>query len=252
MCGLDMHTVAIQQSLIMLSLVYSFAVLPLQTEFEEQPECCTMSAEELSSMVSSLPAVINENMIVKVIETIHKTFSRTRKTAGMKTCLEVLLQPHVQRLNLNGLFFKMRLQGTINTTIRNVVCSCVASMKNLMTLNMVSKCSDDILCVMSKECPEISEVNISISDLVTDKGLKALAKGCPKLENLGIYKCWIITAEGIAYVLKHSKNLKKLKCDQLGAVLISEFSDTRDTFKITHFEQTHVRYFSFLQYFSPF
>lgn len=169
----------------------------------------------------------------------------------MKTCLGVLLQPHVQRLNLNGLFFKMRLQGTINTTIRTVVCSRVASMRNLMTLNMVSKCSDEILCVLSEKCPEISEVNISISDLVTDKGLKALAKGCPKLENLGIYKCWIITAEGIAYVLKCSKNLKKLKCDQLGAVLIREFSDTTNTFKLTHFEQTHVRYvLTFVQYFS--
>lgn len=244
-CDWDMYTVAIYQSLIMLSLglLTLFNTLPSQqTQVEEQQESCEISAEELSSMVSSLPAVINENMIVKVIETIHKTFSRTRRTVGMKTCLEVLLQPHVQRLNLNGLFFKMRLQGTINTTIRSVVCSRVASMKNLMSLNMVSKCSDEILCVLSEKCPEISEVNISISDLVTDKGLKALAKGCPKLENLCIYKCWIITAEGIAYVLRCSKNLKKLKCDQLGAVLISEFSDAKNTFKLTHFEHTHVRH----------
>lgn len=116
-----------------------------------------------------------------------------------------------------------------------------------MTFNMVSKCSDEILCVLSEKCPEISEVNISISDLVTDKGLKALAKGCPKLENLGIYKCWIITAEGIEYVLRFSKNLKKLKCDQLGAVLINEFSESKNTFKLTHFEQTLVRH-SFVQY----
>lgn len=110
-----------------------------------------------------------------------------------------------------------------------------------MTLNMVSKCSDEILCVLSEKCPEISDVNVSISDLVTDMGINALAKGCPKLENLGIYKCWNITTEGIANVLKHSKNLKKLKCDQLGAVLISDFSESKNTFKLTHFEHTQAR-----------
>ncbi|XP_045114167.1 F-box/LRR-repeat protein 4-like [Portunus trituberculatus] len=210
----------------------------LAVQLEEDPECHKMSTEKLSAMVSALPAVINENMIVKVIETIHKTFSRTRRTVGMKTCLEVLLQKHVQRLELNGLFFKMRLQGTINSTIRNIVCAQVTTMRNLMTLNMVSKCSDEILCVVSEKCPEVSDVNVSISDLVTDAGIKALANGCPKLENLGIYKCWNITTEGIAYVLKHSRNLKKLKCDQLGAVLINEFSTSKSTFKLIHFEQT--------------
>ncbi|KAG0710510.1 F-box/LRR-repeat protein 4 [Chionoecetes opilio] len=214
----------------------------LAVQLEENSECCTISTEELSSMVSALPAVINENMIVRVIETIHKTFSRTRRTVGMKTCLEVLLQPRVQRLELNGLFFKMRLQGTINSTIRNTVCVHVASMRNLMTLNMVSKCSDEILCVMSEKCPEVSKVIVSISDLVTDQGIKALAKGCPKLENLGIYKCWNITTIGIAYVLKHSKNLMKLKCDQLGAVLISDFRKSKNTFKLTHFEQTQAMF----------
>ena len=199
-------------------------------------------------MVSALPVVIIENMIEKVIETIHKTFSRTRRTIGMKTCLEVLQKKCVQRLELDGLVFKMRLQGTINSTIRNIVCAQVATMRNLMAINMVSKCSDEILYIVSEKCPEVSDVNVSISDLVTDAGIKALANGCPNLENLSIYKCWNITTEGIAYVLKHSKNLKKLKCDQLGAVLINEFSTSKNTFRLTHFEQTQVRKSTFFSF----
>ncbi|XP_042239996.1 F-box/LRR-repeat protein 20-like isoform X2 [Homarus americanus] len=210
----------------------------LAVELEEEPESCQVSAEELSSTVASLPAVINENMITKVIETIHQTVSRTRRTIGMRTCLEVLLQPHVQRLDLSGLFFKMRLPVAINMTIRNVVREQVGSMKNLMILNMVSKCSDEILCIVSQKCPNITEVIVSISDLVTDEGLKALALGCPKLEKLGISKCWEVTTDGIAYALQYGKNLQKLQCDQLGAVMINRFKKSNTTFKLTHFEQT--------------
>lgn len=199
-----------------------------------------MSAEELSSIVAALPSVINENMITKVIETIYQTVTRTRRTIGMRTCLEVLLQPHVQRLDLSGLFFKMRLPGAINMTIRHVVLESVGNMKNLMILNMVSKCSDEILFIISKMCPNIIEVIVSISDLVTDKGLKALALGCPKIEKLGISKCWEVTTDGIAYVLQYGKNLQKVQCDQLGAVIISRFKESDATFKLTHFEQTQV------------
>lgn len=216
--------------------------LILQVDVEECPESCEVSAEQLCSMVSSLPAVINEHMITKVIETIHQTVSRTRRTIGMRTCLEILLQPHVQRLDLSGLFFKMRLPGAINMTIRDTVCNCVGRMTNLTVLNMVSKCSDEILFIVSQKCPDIVEVIVSISDLVTDKGLKYLATGCPRLEQLGIYKCWEVTTEGIAYVLQHTKNLKKLQCDQLGAVMINKFRKSNLTFKLTHFEQTQVSY----------
>ncbi|XP_071548516.1 uncharacterized protein [Panulirus ornatus] len=219
-------------------MVMAETIHRLAVELEEAPENSQVSAEELSTMIASLPAFINENMITKIIETIHQTVSRTRRTIGMRTCLELLLQPHVQRLDLSGLFFKMRLPGAINMTIRNVVCDRVGSMKNLMILNMVSKCSDEILCIVSKECSNIIEVNVSISDLVTDKGLKAVAVGCPKLEKLGIYECWEVTSEGIAYVLQHGKNLQKLQCDQLGAVMIRKFRKSDATFKLTHFEQT--------------
>ncbi|XP_045597129.1 uncharacterized protein [Procambarus clarkii] len=210
----------------------------LAVELEEVPESCQVSAEELSSIVAALPSVINENMITKVIETIYQTVTRTRRTIGMRTCLEVLLQPHVQRLDLSGLFFKMRLPGAINMTIRHVVLESVGNMKNLMILNMVSKCSDEILFIISKMCPNIIEVIVSISDLVTDKGLKALALGCPKIEKLGISKCWEVTTDGIAYVLQYGKNLQKVQCDQLGAVIISRFKESDATFKLTHFEQT--------------
>lgn len=220
-------------------MVMAGTIHQLAVELEESPETCTVSAKEVSAVVASLPSVINENMITKVIETIYQTMSRTRRSIGMRTCLEVLLQPHIQRLNLSGLFFHMRLSGEINKTIRNVVRDTVVNMKNLMVLNMVSKCSDEILFIVSEKCPNVVEVNMSISDLVTDKGLKALALGCPKLEKLGISKCWEITTEGIAYALQYGKNLQKMQCDQLGAVMISAFKKSDATFKLTHFEQTH-------------
>lgn len=211
-----------------------------QVDLEEGVESFKVSEEQLASIVESLPAVINENLITKVIETIHQTVSRTRRTIGMATCLRVLLQPCVQTLDLSGLFFKMRLPGAINMTIRSIVLKQVESMKNLTVLNMVSKCSDEILHMVSQRCKGIVDVNVSISDLVTDAGLKALAVGCPKLEKLGIYKCWEVTTEGIEHVLRHSKNLQRLQSDQLGSVLINKFYKSDIEFKLTHFEQTQV------------
>lgn len=134
----------------------------------------------------------------------------------------------------------MRLPGSINAGIREVVSSQICAMKNLTSLNMVSKCSDDILAVVCKHCPDLTDLNVSISDLVTDLGMKSVAKGCTKLETLGIYKCWEVTPEGIAFVLRKAHNLSKMKCDQLGAVIISTFKESATTFKLKHFEQTHV------------
>ncbi|XP_037781610.1 F-box/LRR-repeat protein 2-like [Penaeus monodon] len=210
----------------------------MAVELEEGVESFKVSEEQLACMVESLPGVINENLITKVIETIHQTVSRTRRTIGMATCLRVLLQPCVQTLDLSGLFFKMRLPGAINMTIRSIVLEHVESMKNLTVLNMVSKCSDEILHIVSQSCKGIVDINVSISDLVTDAGLKALAVGCPKLEKLGIYKCWEVTTEGIEHVLRHSKNLQRLQSDQLGSVLINKFYKSDTEFKLTHFEQT--------------
>ncbi|XP_066956396.1 F-box/LRR-repeat protein 20-like [Macrobrachium rosenbergii] len=220
-------------------MVMAQTIHEISVELEESPETCRMSVNDLSEMVASLPSIIDENMITKVIETIHQTVSRTRRAIGMRTCLQVLLQPHVQRLDLSGLFFDMRLPGNTNFVIRNVVSERIGKMKNLTVLNMVSKCNDEILNIISKQCPCILEVIVSISDLVTDAGLIDLVNGCPKLEKLGIYKCWEVTSEGIAYILLHGHNLEKLQCDQLGAVMISKLRRSENTFKLTHFEQTH-------------
>lgn len=211
----------------------------LCVEIEENSEVCTSTTEaEIADMIRALPSIINENMIMKVIETIHQGVSRTRRTIGLRTCLTVLLQPRIQRLDLSGLFFKMRLPGAINTAIRDVVSHKVSLTKNLSIFNMVSKCSDEILNVLSKNCPDIIEVTVTISDLVTDEGLKAISLGCPKLEKLGIYKCWEVTDKGIFSVLKNSKNLKEMQCDQLGNVLLSKFRKTETFFNLTRFEQT--------------
>ena len=60
-------------------------------------------------ITSSLPSLINERIIVKMIDTIQATIKRTRRTIGLLTCLEVLLQSHVQTLNLSGLFFQVNI-----------------------------------------------------------------------------------------------------------------------------------------------
>ncbi|KAK4296507.1 hypothetical protein Pmani_030997 [Petrolisthes manimaculis] len=211
----------------------------LAIELEETKDECSTRTEELSQQINSLPGVIIEQLVTKVIEIIQQSFSRTRRPVGLRTCLVVLLQPAIQRLDLSGLFFRMRLPGSINGGIREVVSSQISGMKNLTSLNLVSKCSDDILAIICKHCPDLTDLNVSISDLVTDQGMKSVAIGCTKLETLGIYKCWEVTSEGIVCVLRKARNLSKMKCDQLGAVIISTFRKSATTFKLKHFEQTH-------------
>lgn len=200
-----------------------------------------MDKKSLSKLAASLPAVFVEQVIVKVVESILRNVHRCRQTIGLRTCLEVLLQPHVTKLDLSGLFFKMRLPSHINSSIRGVVCRNVCQMENLTYLNLVSKCDDDILMTLGKYCKNILTISISISDLVTDKGITYISDGCPLLEKLEIYKCWGVSVNGVKYALENSTNLQKLHCDELGHVFLRYMRNTNKKFKLKHFEQTYVR-----------
>ncbi|XP_076065704.1 uncharacterized protein LOC143039483 [Oratosquilla oratoria] len=210
-------------------------------ESNPDPERQIATTKTISSMISMLPSFIVENIIIKVIETIHQSVGQKRRAVGLITCLEVLLLPQIQRLDLSGLFYNMRLPGSINEGIRNITLERVQSMKNLTILNMVSKCSDEILTKVSENCKELCDVNVSISDKVTDLGIETLVNGCKKLQRLGIYKCWEITPEAIQFVLLHAAFIKELLSDQLGAVL-SRLRHSKKAegkmFRLTYFDQT--------------
>lgn len=211
-----------------------------QVKMELQHYSKCVNKEDLKRLISELPFIFVEQTISKVIETIHKTVERSRRSIGLQTCLEVLLQPHISRLDLSGLFFKMRLPVHINTTIRTIVGQNIISMKNLTYINLVSKCDDEILLAISENCKNILDIVINISDLVTDKGMKYIAKGCEYLERLEIYKCWGISIEGVKSALTHLRNLKELHCDNLGNVFLYHLKRIEKVFNLNHFEQTCV------------
>ncbi|RXG73558.1 hypothetical protein Avbf_01747 [Armadillidium vulgare] len=208
----------------------------VKMELDHYSKC--VNKEDLKRLISELPFIFVEQTISKVIETIHKTVERSRRSIGLQTCLEVLLQPHISRLDLSGLFFKMRLPVHINTTIRNIVGQNIILMKNLTYINLVSKCDDEILLAISENCKNILDIVINISDLVTDKGIKYIAKGCEYLERLEIYKCWGISIEGVKSALIHLKNLKELHYDNLGNVFLYHLKNIQKVFNLNHFEQT--------------
>lgn len=204
-----------------------------------------MDKPTLNMLISNLPALFVEHMIIKVIETVHNSVQRCRRAIGLQTCLEVLLQPHISQLDLSGLFFEMRLPVHINSTIRKVVQEKIIRMTHLSYINLASKCDDEILLAISKHCPNISDIVISISDLVTDKGMGYIANGCPNLRRLEIYKCWGVTPEGVKSALIYCPNLCELHCDDLGNVFLRHLKGTEQYFKLKHFEQTCVSMLSF-------
>lgn len=95
----------------------------------------------------------------------------------------------------------------------------------LVELNLSSKCTDEMLIELAKNCKNIEVLGTPISD-ITDKGLLALcgiclneelsnSDGCFQLIRISVQNCDKITAKGVGCLLRNLPKLQYLYYDRL-------------------------------------
>ena len=96
---------------------------------------------------------------------------------------------------------------------------------NLSKLVLTSKCSNDILETLGKNCFKLKDLYISLSEMVTDVGLEWLVpkgmdvSGCPQLVTLDLIKCWNVSPSGARLLLLELKKLRKLLYRNMKSVM---------------------------------
>jgi len=110
-----------------------------------------------------------------------------------------------------------------------------------------------LLATVGAACPALQEINVSLSEQVTDVGLTSLVP-CSSLASVDLLKCWGVTPRGIAGLLLGLPRLRKLYYANMKAVMevlrarrgtsdpststSSNSTSTTSTFLLDHFDSS--------------
>ena len=210
------------------------------------------SRDVLQTLLSDLPAVLVDPLLHTTVtlllkpETEFRYWGRHAPAPGLHVALRLLPQASTNSLELGALFSGARLSKDTNTLCRAALVSSLSRTSNLTKLVLSSKASNDILEVVGKFCSLLSELHISMSELVTDSGLASLVPsvsrpyspvenaeagsgaetqswsenpGCPRLVIIDLTKCWNVSPSGAKTLLLGLRNLRKLIYSNMKCIL---------------------------------
>ena len=205
----------------------------------------------LERLMEEVPGVLLESLLPTAISQLvrEKERARSAPVPGLTVALQLLPQPNISQLDFGSLFTGARLSRVSNSACRAALVSSLARVSKLSKLVLSSKCTNDILQTLGLNCPLLTELHISVSDLVTDAGLACLVpsvsrsfsngetgeaeeswnRGCPQLAILDILKCWNVTPSGAKLLLTSLKRLKKLLYSNMKGVLESVVAESGQT-----------------------
>ena len=204
-------------------------------------------SDGLERLVEDVPGVLLESLVTSAITQLLREKDRVRSAPvpGLSVALQLLPRPNISQLDFGSLFTGARLSRASNSACRAALVTSLARVNKLNKLVLSSKCTNDILETLGHNCPLLTELHISVSDLVTDAGLACLVpsmsraystgeeevketektwtrnRGCPHIAILDILKCWNVTPSGAKLLLTSLKKLKKLLYSNMKAVLES-------------------------------
>ena len=233
------------------------------------------SREVLQTLLSDLPTVLVDPLLHTTVtlllkpETEFRYWGRHSPAPGLHVALRLLPQASTSSLELGSLFSGARLSRDTNTLCRAALVSSLARTTNLTKLVLSSKTSNDILEVVGKFCSLLTELHISMSELVTDSGLASLVPsvsrpyspvedaeaedtetkswsqntGCPRLVIIDLTKCWNVSPSGAKTLLVGLRNLKKLIYSNMKCILEGFVHEEK---KIKPFER--IEYFDSSEY----
>lgn len=97
--------------------------------------------------------------------------------------------------------------------MNSLVLSLARKFTNLEVLNLrqdTPQLQDAAIEIISKNCPDLQDLDLSKSFKLTDFSLYALAHGCPNLTRLNISGCSAFSDNAVAYLARHCRKLKYL------------------------------------------
>jgi len=216
---------------------------------------------DLSQTLKELPTNLLENIILTTTNLLTKQVDLYRNTLGLTTAIQLLPQPAVSQLDFGQLFTGARLSRSMNTSCRAALRSSLARTVNLSKLVLSSKCTNDILEILGKNCAVLTELHISLSELVTDAGVAWLVpfvaqtysgggvstqdwsphSGCPKLVTVDLLKCWNVSPSGAQILLLGLKKLRKLLFSNMKSViegLLKTGENSHGPFPLEYFDSS--------------
>lgn len=193
---------------------------------EALPEVPELS-RQFSVSINSLPTTLLERIIPMVLRAMAMALRRRRAHRGLLKAIECLPQPGLRKLDIGALFADVRLFGPVNTQCKLLLTQAFQNLPHLTHLNLVGKCTDEMLREIAQHCPNLLELNVPVSD-ITDRGLMALCgesldengrdqglSGCRHLRKLGILNCDRVTTMGVAGALRYLNELTSLVYDKM-------------------------------------
>ena len=131
---------------------------------------------DLERLLEEVPGVLLESLVPTSVSQLvrEKERARSAPVPGLTAALQLLPRPHLSQLDFGSLFTGARLSRASNAACRAALVSSLARVSKLSKLVLSSKCTNDILQTLGHNCPLLTELHISVSDLVTDAGLACL------------------------------------------------------------------------------
>lgn len=195
--------------------------------------------DDLRQTLAELPTNLLESIILTSTNLLTKQVDRSSRSDGLPTALQLLPQRAVTQLDFGQLFTGARLSRTMNSLCRAALTSSLARTVYLTKLVLSSKCTNDILETLGRNCARLTELHISLSELVTDAGVSWLVPcvsqtfragdvspdgwsphaGCPLLVTIDLLKCWNVSPSGAQLLLLGLKKLRKLLFSNMKSVM---------------------------------
>ncbi|XP_071443750.1 uncharacterized protein [Hetaerina americana] len=221
--------------------------------------------KEVELHLDGLPGPILEVVLPEVLHQLLIKLINKKTTKGLIVALDALLRPSLKSVDLGKLFYGTRLPRKITQPCEALLPTKFMYMKNLCELELLSRCTDDILLTLARCCTSLKKLDISYSDLVTDDGLRYLCgqtdneesdcngpcKGCKEIEWLGLQKLWETTVDGVLVVVENLPKLNYLRYDQIGEIFSRKLNGNKCSFseskipkllkeyRLTLFDQTY-------------
>jgi len=174
----------------------------------------SLELASIRCMLDNLPVPLLELLIGQLTSLL---IGRDRQTTAFYASFSSFPIQNVTVLDFSRLFHGFRLKRSQNTMFKEFVVDIVMQATHLSKLVLIGKCTDKILSQLGLSCPRLRELNISLSDDITDLGLKDLlprssqgTQGCSSLRLLDLTKCWTISPSGATDLILHLPQLKRL------------------------------------------
>jgi len=221
----------------------------------DEPAGSPPDEKEVEDVLDSLPATLLERATQQALVLLTSQagvrgtgpgwqFSRVRggtaaSFPGLPTALRLLPRPATTSLDIGALFSGARLSRSLSMQCRQELGKGLVRATRLVKLHLRSKCADGLLDIIGSSCPLLQEINISLSEQVTDQGLKYL-HSCSFLASVDLLKCWAITPAGVASLLQALPRLRKLYFANMKAVMKELFKakEKPGPFRLEHFDSS--------------